>query len=151
MMKNNPRRRAMAAIGGVLMLVGAGTTGIALAGTDFRATLNGHNLPGGGDRDGWGSLRVEIMDHNTSRLCANLEVRSIAAVTSAQIYRGREGEQGEPVARLERPDDDDSHDCKEIGVALGQEIQSNPSAFYVMVATSEYPNGAIRGQLGPAS
>ena len=31
---------------------------IALAGTDFRATLTGNNVPGGGDRDGWGSLRV---------------------------------------------------------------------------------------------
>ncbi len=77
-------------------------------------------------------------------------MRSIAQVTSAQIYRGREGQEGEPVARLERPRDDDSYDCKQIGENLAQEIESNPSAFYVSVATSEYPNGAIRGQLGPA-
>jgi hypothetical protein len=151
MPKNSLRRRVMAAFGGVLILAGAGTTGTALAGTDFRATLTGGNVPGGGDRDGWGSLRVEIMDNLTNRLCADLEIRSIADVTSAQIYRGREGEEGEPVARLERPDDDDSHDCKEIGAALAQEIQSNPSAFYVSVATAEYPDGAIRGQLGPAA
>ena len=43
-----------------------------------------------------------------------------------------------------------SYDGKQIGADLAQEIQSNPSAFFVMVATSEYPNGAIRGQLGPA-
>jgi hypothetical protein len=151
MRKISLRRRTATALGGILLLAGVGTTGIALAGTDFRATLTGGNVPGGGDRDGWGSLRVEIMDHNTQRLCADLEIRSIADVTSAQIYRGREGEEGEPVARLERPDDDDSHDCKEIGAALAQEIQSNPSAFYVSVATSEYPRGAIRGQLGPAA
>lgn len=143
------RRPVLAAFGGVLMLVGSGMTATAFTGPDFRATLSGSNMPGGGDRDGWGRLRFEI-DNATNRLCADLEVRSIADVTSAQIYRGREGEQGEPVSRLERPDDDDSYDCKQIGADLAQEIQSNPSAFYVMVATSEYPNGAIRGQLGPA-
>ncbi len=150
MSRNIVRRRALAAFGSLLILAGAGSTGIAIAGTDFRASLNGNNILGGGDRDGWGRVRIEIMDNLTNRLCADLEVRDIAEVTAAQVYRGREGQQGEPVARLERPRDDDSYDCKEIGAALGQEIQSNPGAFYVMVATTEYPNGAIRGQLAPA-
>ncbi len=149
MLNDSLRRRVLAAFGGVLMLAGAGSTAAAFSGPDFRATLSGSNVPGGGDRDGWGRLRAEF-ETATNRLCADLEIRSIAEVTSAQIYRGRDGEQGEPVARLERPDDDDSYDCKQIGADLAQEIQSNPSAFYVAVATSEYPNGAIRGQLGPA-
>lgn len=148
MLKNGLHRRVLAAFGGVLMLAGAGTAA-AFAGPDFRATLSGGNVPGGGDSDGWGQLRFEI-NNTTHRLCADLEIRSLADVTSAQIYRGREGEAGEPVARLERPRDDDSYDCKQIGTDLAQEIQSNPSAFFVMVATTEHPNGAIRGQLGPA-
>jgi hypothetical protein len=150
MLKNSLRRPVLAAFGGVLMLTGYAMTATAFAGPDFGATLSGSNMPGGGDRDGWGRLRFEI-NNNPHRLCADLEVRSIADVTSAQIYRGREGEAGEPVARLERPDDDDSYDCKQIGEDLAQEIESNPSGFFAMVATSEYPNGAIRGQLGPAS
>ena len=149
MLKNSLRRPVLAAFGGVLMLAGAATGAAAFSGPDFRATLSGSNVPGGGDRDGWGRLRFEI-NNTTHRLCADLEIRSIADVISAQIYRGREGQEGEPVARLERPRDDDSYDCKQIGEDLAQEIQSNPSAFYVAVATSEYPNGAIRGQLGPA-
>lgn len=149
MRKNSLRRPVLAAFGGMLMLTGGAMTATAFSGPDFRATLSGSNVPGGGDRDGWGRLRFEI-NNSTHRLCADLEVRSIAEVTSAQIYRGREGQQGEPVARLERPRDDDSYDCKQIGEALAQEIESNPSAFYVAVATTEYPNGAIRGQLGPA-
>ena len=149
MFRNSLRRPVLAAFGGMLMLTGYAMTATAFTGPDFKATLNGGNVPGGGDRDGWGQLRFEI-DNTTHRLCADLEVRSIADVTSAQIYRGREGEAGEPVARLERPRDDDSHDCKQIGEDLAQEIESNPSAFFVSVATSEYPNGAIRGQLGPA-
>ena len=149
-MLNQKSRRRVAALSALFMLAGAGTTGTALARTDFLATLNGDNLPGGGDSDGWGRVQVEISD-TRNRLCADLEVRSIAEVTSAQVYRGGPGEPGEPVASLERPrGDNDSWDCKEIGAALAQEIQSNPSAFYVSVATAEFPNGAIRGQLGPA-
>jgi hypothetical protein len=142
------RRLMLAAFGGVLMLAGAGMAG-AFVGPDFRATLSGDNVPGGGDRDGWGRLRFEI-NQSTHRLCADLEVRSIAEVTSAQIYRGREGQVGDPVARLERPRDDDSYDCKQIGVELAQEIMANPASFYVAVNTTEYPNGAIRGQINPA-
>ena len=147
-MKNDFRRPVLAAFGGVLMLASAGMAA-AFVGPDFRATLSGSNVPGGGDSDGWGRVRFEI-NNSTHRLCADLEVRSIAEVTSAQIYRGREGQQGEPVARLERPRDDDSYDCKQIGDALAQEIESHPTAFYVAVNTTEYPNGAIRGQVNPA-
>jgi hypothetical protein len=149
MLRNKRRRRLLATVGGVLMLAGAGTTGTALAATHFRAVLNGDNVPGGAaDTDGWGRVRIDI-HHNTHRLCADLEIRSIGSVTSAQIYRGGPGAAGEPVARLERPDDDDSWDCKPVGDALAQEIESNPSAFYVEVRTEEFPNGAIRGQLAP--
>jgi len=148
MFRNNLRRPVLAAFGGVLMLSAAGMAG-AFVGPDFRATLSGSNIPGGGDRDGWGRVRFEI-NNNTHRLCADLEVRSIAEVVSAQVYRGGEGQAGEPVARLERPRDDDSYDCKQIGDALAQEIESNPTAFYVAVNTTEYPNGAIRGQVNPA-
>ena len=148
MLKNKSRRRLLAAFGGVTMLAGAGTTGTALAATHFRAVLNGDNVPSAADTDGWGRVRIGI-HHTTHELCADLEVRSIGSVTSAQIYRGGPGAAGEPVARLERPDDDDSWDCKEVGEALAQEIESNPSAFYVEVRTEEFPNGAIRGQLAP--
>ena len=148
MLRNKPRRRLLATLGGVLMLAGAGTTGTALAATHFRAVLNGDNVPGAADTDGWGRVRIDI-HRTTHRLCADLEIRSIGPVTSAQIYRGGPGAAGEPVARLERPDDDDSWDCKPIGDALAQEIESNPSAFYVEVRTEEFPNGAIRGQLAP--
>jgi hypothetical protein len=149
MLRNKPRRRLLAAaLGGVAMLAGAGTTGIALAATHYRAVLNGDNVTGAADTDGW--VRVRIGIHQTThRLCADLEVRSIGPVTSAQIYRGGPGEAGQPVARLERPDDDDSWDCKQIADVLADEIQANPAGFYVEVRTAEFPNGAIRGQLAP--
>jgi len=148
MLTNKSRRRLLAALGGFTLIAGAGTTGTALAATHFRAVLNGDNVPGAADTDGWGRARIGI-HHATHELCTDLEVRSIGRVTSAEIYRGGPGAAGEPVSRIERPDDDDSWDCKQIGEALAQEIESNPSAFYVEIRTEEFPNGAIRGQLAP--
>lgn len=149
MFRNKSRRRTLAALGGALMLAGVGTAGPALAATHFRAVLNGDNVLGGAaDSDGWGRARIGI-HHASHELCTDLEVRSIGTVTSAQLYRGRAGEAGEPVSRMERPRDNDSWDCKQVGAALAEEIETNPSAFYVEIRTEEFPNGAIRGQLGP--
>jgi len=148
MFRNRSSRRLLAALGGAAMIVGVGTAAPALAATHFRAVLNGDNVPGAADTDGWGRARIGI-HHERHELCTDLEVRSIGSVTSVQIYRGGAGAEGEPVARIERPDDNDSWDCKAIGEALAQEIETNPSAFYVEVRTEEFPNGAIRGQLGP--
>ena len=152
MFRNKSGRRLLAALGGVMVLAGAGTSGTALAATHFRAVLNGDNVPGAADADGWGRVRIGI--HRTSHeLCADLEVRSIGHVTSAQIFRGREGQEGDPVVNLDRPGghDQDSNDCDNVGDTLADEIQSNPADFYVMIKTTEFPNGAIRGQLGPST
>ena len=150
MLKNRTCRRALAAFGGVLMLAGVGTTGTAFA-ARFTATLNGDNVVGSGDRDGWGRVRLRV-DDTLNTLCTDIEVRSIGEVTSAQVFRGRKGEPGEPVANLDRPGGDgDSEDCDNIGDALADEIQANPAQFYVMVTTAEFPRGALRGQLGPST
>jgi hypothetical protein len=119
---------------------------------EFRAILSADNLLTAGDSDGWGRARVRVND-TFDRLCADLEVRSIGEVTAAQIHRGAEGEDGPPVANLDRPDgdDNDSDDCDRIGEALADEIQSNPAGFYVLIRTSDFPQGALRGQLIPTT
>jgi len=151
MLKNRSGRRMLAAFGGVLMLAGVGTTGVAQA-ARFRAVLNGDKIANGGDTDGWGRANIRV-DDALNTVCADLEVRSIGHVTSAQIFRGREGQEGDPVVNLDRPGghDQDSNDCDNVGDTLADEIQANPADFYVMIRTIEFPNGAIRGQLGPST
>jgi hypothetical protein len=80
-------------------------------------------------------------------------VSGVAPVTAARIHRGAEGENGPPVVNLDRPDGEnqDEDDCDSVGNALAEEIQANPAGFYVVVATAEHPDGAIRGQLEPAA
>ena len=151
MLKNKSARRVLAAFGGVLMLAGVGTTGIANA-ARFSAVLNGDKVASGGDTDGWGRAIIHVND-TLNTVCADLEVRSIGQVTSAQIFRGREGEEGDPVVNLDRPrgHDQDSDDCDNVGDALADQIQTNPADFYVIIKTTEFPNGAIRGQLAPST
>ena len=150
MLKNRLARHVLAGFGGVLMLAGVGTTGTAMA-ARFTATLNGDHVVGGGDPDGWGRLRVRVSD-TLNTVCTDLEVRSVDRVVSAQIFRGRPGEEGDPVVNLDRPGgDNDSEDCDNVGDTLADEIQANPADYYVLVRTSEFPNGALRGQLVPST
>jgi hypothetical protein len=143
------KRRMLTAVAGAAMLAGAGTTGAALAAT-FTAMLSGDNEVSGGDRDGWGRARIRV-DDTLNTLCIDLEVRSIGRVQSVAVYRGRAGQNGDPVVNLDRPGgDNDANDCDDIGDTLADEIQRNPADFYVQVRTDEFPNGAIRGQLGPS-
>ena len=71
----------------------------------------------------------------------------IGTVTAAHIHRGAAGTNGPPVVTLDAPDDNDSDDCDTADDALVDAIRANPSAFYVNVHTTDYPNGAIRGQI----
>ncbi len=147
MFHRKPRRLLLAALGGTCLLAAIVPADAAI-GAEFRAVLSGENLPSGGDRDGWGRARIAVND-GLNNICVDLEVRSLGEVTSAQIHRGAAGEDGPPVVQLDTPDDNDSDDCDQIGDTLADQIQSNPAGYYVSVATREYPNGALRGQLNP--
>jgi len=138
------RRRIVAALGGAFILAGAGTTGTAMA-RELRAVLNGDNLVPAGDTDGWGRVAINI-DGLLNRLCADIEVRSVGEVTDVTIYRA----DGGPVVALQAPDDNDSNDCDSIGDTLADEIQANPSGFYVLVKTRDFPEGALRGNIVPS-
>jgi hypothetical protein len=150
MFKDRKRRVLMAAFGGAIMLAGVGTTGTAMA-AKFRADLSGEHLASAGDSDGWGRAKIRV-DDTFNELCVDLEVRSIGEVTSAQIHRGAEGVEGPAVVNLDRPDDDsDSEDCDNIGDELADAIQANPGEYYVLIQTTDHPQGALRGQLNPST
>lgn len=150
MLKDRKSRMLLTAFGGLFLLVGGGTTGTALA-AKLGAVLTGDNIAGAaGDQDGWGRVLMSV-DDTFNSVCADIEVRSVGDVTSVVVYRGAAGENGDPVVKLDAPNDNnDSDDCDRVGDTLADEIQANPAGFYVAVTTAEHPNGAIRGQLGPA-
>jgi len=144
-----PRQSNIMIAAGAILLAGCETVERAateIIGNDFAATLNGANEVPAGDPDGVGTAHISI-DDATDRVCTHLEVRNIGPVTAAHIHRGAAGVNGPPVITLDAPDDNDSDDCSNVDNALLDSIRRDPSAFYVNVHTSEYPNGAIRGQI----
>lgn len=101
---------------------------------------------------------------NADTLCYLLIVEGIdeldqgplAGVRMAHIHEGAEGENGPVVANLAFPQDGQAADClseNEVGkfptgeAGIVQRILANPDDFYFNVHNSEYPAGAVRGQL----
>ena len=144
----NSRRLLLAACG-AFALSGCDTVNESVTevvGNNFVATLTGANEVPSADPDGSGVAHIAVNDA-TNQVCTHLEVRDISQVTAAHIHRGAAGVNGPVVITLDAPDDDDSDDCDTVADSLVDEIRHNPGAFYVNVHTSDYPNGAIRGQI----
>lgn len=113
----------------------------------LRASMTGsQEVPGPGDIDGSGTAEITVVDA-TDNVCFDLKVRNIAPATAAHIHRGEAGVSGPPVITLDAPTDGSSDGCISAPGALADEIYANPAAFYVNVHNSEFPNGAVRGQL----
>jgi hypothetical protein len=119
--------------------------------TELSADLTGANeVPGPGDEDGTGSAMVSI-DHSTGELCYMLTAANITLpATAAHIHVGGPDEAGPPVVPLTPPDESGAFEgcVSDVDPALLQDIVNNPGGYYVNVHNSDYPDGAIRGQLG---
>lgn len=114
-----------------------------------------------GDPNGRGEIYVFGIDGDPTTLCYVLLADKIAELDqapgngrAAHIHRGAEGTNGPVEVNLAWPQDGQAGDCLtegEPGKGLDdgevQEILANPHDFYVNVHNTEYPNGAIRGQL----
>lgn len=117
-----------------------------------------------GDPNGKGKAYVFGIDDDPKTLCyAVLDVRNVAELDqapgngrAAHIHEGERGTNGPVVANLAWPQNGQAADCLTEGEAgkfptgeagIVQRILKNPMKFYVNVHNSEFPNGAIRGQL----
>jgi len=122
------------------------TTGTAV---NFSTTLSGANEVPAGDPDGTGSAAVTI-DTANNQVCYTLSVQNIALpAAAAHIHRGAAGENGGVVVPFDLVPDASGNatSCVKADPALLNEIATNPAGFYVNVHTSEFPDGAVRGQV----
>lgn len=116
---------------------------IALTG---EAEVTAAGVPNQGDLEGTGTANVTVNVGKPS-VCYELEVQDIAAATAAHIHIGASTTTGGVVVPLEAPTDGDSSGCVDITKELAKQIISNPKNYYVNVHNSEFPGGALRGQL----
>ena len=114
-----------------------------------------------GDPNGRGSVYVFGIDGDPTTLCYVLEADKLAELDqapgsgrAAHIHAGAKGTNGPVEVNLAWPQDGQAADCLtegEAGEGLDpgevQRILADPHAYYVNVHNTEYPDGAIRGQL----
>jgi len=127
----------------------------------LRTDLRGSNEVPPADPDGRGKATVRI-DLGANELCFEVSFANAGTPNRGHIHRGAAGVNGpievtffELVGLPADPRNDTLErrsrisGCVEgVATALLEEIQANPSGFYVNLHNSRFPGGMIRGQLG---
>ena len=105
--------------------------------------------PGPGDPDGTGTATIRVTP-GLGRVCFVLNVANITLpAAAAHIHIAPPTDPGPVVVTLVAPDaTGSSQGCVSTTRALVKTILKSSSAYYVNVHTSDYPDGAVRGQLG---
>jgi hypothetical protein len=119
-------------------------------GAKLIAAMDGSQEVPPADPDGTGTAQIKL-DAKNSEVCWKIKVEDIILpAIAAHIHQAPRGENGPVVVPLSPPDaSGKSKGCAIVDPALLEQIQADPSGFYVNVHTTDYPNGAIRGQLAP--
>jgi hypothetical protein len=115
----------------------------------FQTSLKGKNeVPGPGDSDGSGSAAITV-DRTLNQVCFTIHVSGLTLpATGAHVHQGATGIAGPIVVTLAPPDaTGSSSGCVVVTADLVNAILANPSGYYVNVHTTDFPDGALRGQL----
>ena|SRR5919108_5031481 len=101
-----------------------------------------------GDLDGRGSFAALI--HKDQKLCFGITVTGIGTPVAAHIHKAKRGRNGPIVVPLVTPSSGDpgaSSGCVDANANLLADIRKHPKRYYANVHTSDFPAGAVRGQL----
>jgi hypothetical protein len=103
-----------------------------------------------GDPDATGMALLTL--HRNGRLCYALHVRHVTGdVTAAHIHEGLPGKDGPVAAGLTAPTwYGSAATCTYLGPKLTKRLRATPHRFYINIHSSQYPDGAVRGQLSYA-
>jgi hypothetical protein len=119
--------------------------------TMLRTSLTGEVEVPPGDSSASGTASVKVSD---SQVCFEVKWTGIKA-TASHIHLAPKGKAGAivvPFFKSETPIGATSESgCTEVSATLAKAIANNPSAYYVNVHDTEFPKGAIRGQLAKDS
>ncbi len=133
-----------------VFFVAVGLAGSAAAqGQPLFANMSGANeVPGPGDPDGSGAA-VITFNQGRGEICWAIAVTGIALpATGAHIHIGDVTSSGGVVVALSPPDETGfSSGCADVDPEMVKEIRKDPDGYYVNVHSTEFPAGAVRGQL----
>lgn len=127
---------------------------VSAGGRPFSTTLTGEaevtaaGVPNQGDLDGEGTAHITL-NQGQGEVCFELNVSGITLpAAAAHIHVGPSTTTGPVVVGLAAPDaDGHASGCVSADPALIKAIRQNPEGYYVNVHNSDFPGGALRGQL----
>jgi hypothetical protein len=136
-----------------LLLTGSATAqSVNEGGRKFTTELTGEaevdttGAPNKGDLDGTGTASITV-NVGQRRMCYDINVSGIGDARRGHIHRGGVGVNGPIVVEFFEADAIDLNDCVTVDRALAKEIIQHPERFYANVHNTEFPAGALRGQL----
>ena len=116
-------------------------------GRAFPIALTGEAEIPAGDPVGTGTATIRLRA-GQGQVCYQLAAKNLPAAIAAHIHRGDSGAAGPVVVPLGTPNAAGvSSGCATAVRTLVTAILADPASFYANVHTSEFPAGAIRGQL----
>jgi hypothetical protein len=122
-------------------------------GTPITTSLHGVvERPEPGDPDGEGRATIRLRK-GQGQICFRLTADNIGLpAIGAHIHRGNANVAGDVVVSLRNPNaSGNASGCVTAARSLVAQILRSRGSFYVNVHTNAFPDGAIRGQLGPTS
>lgn len=127
---------------------------VAEGGRKFTTTLSGAaecNASGTcnlGDPDGSGTASITV-NVGQQRVCWDIETSNLGTITRGHIHKGPVGLAGGIVVGFFEASAVDLNGCTTASLDRGllTDILQHPQDYYVNVHTSDFPAGAIRGQL----
>src|SRR5919204_5274014 len=143
------KRLAILAVLALFVVGGLATQASAQQTVTLTTTMTGAQEVPPADPDGIGTA-VITLNLELGQVCWSLEVHSITLpATASHIHVAPVGVSGPIVIPLSPPDATGrSHGCTAADRALISAIIHHPDQYYVNVHTTDFPGGAIRGQLG---
>jgi hypothetical protein len=141
-------RLAVLALVAALLLLALAAPAFA-GGRALYADLTGAaEVPGPGDPDGSGSATITF-SQGKREICWEIQVTNITLPASAaHIHAAVAGVAGPVVVTLSPPDATGvASGCTTVEKDLLKAIRKNPENYYVNVHNTDFPAGAVRGQL----
>jgi len=111
--------------------------------------VNAQGTPNQGDPNGSGTADLTF-NRGQGQVCYHVIVKDIQLpAMSAHIHFAPAGKNGPIVVQISPPDATGmSMGCVDAERDLVKRIGTNPTDYYVNVHNTEFPGGALRGQLG---
>lgn len=139
------------AVTGAMVFGGTALAGDPRLETTVQAKLTGSEvLPTEpGDPDGAGDATLHLYPVK-NKICYNISASNLSEPTEAHLHMGKAGEEGSVKLKLRTPpqNGDSVRECRRgLSMEFIRNIKRNPENYYIDVHSSEFPDGAVRGQL----